>query len=261
MGSMLYPPTFNPNFNVEFGAGHSTTNTGAGQAMQMGYHHPGTSPSFHAMGQTNHYLYGFPSYAVAHPHLTNGGGVGHTPDAHSNRDVGNETHGGQQPIPISGMTPLAFMPANIHMARGPSGQEGNNFHPAVLQVVSTDSQVDNSSRTAQVSMVPYGNVASLQQPKKWVRWSEHEDHLLSRAVNQWGENNFRYISEQIFHGSRTEVQCKNRWKKVIFNRLMCPFLHCIGGADKNTHVFVVSDDVNLGASTRTSQGPLDAGRR
>ena len=211
MGSMLYPPTFNPNFNVAFGAGLSTN--GAGHPMQMGYH-PGTSPGFHSMGHANYYMYGYPSFAMANHHLTNnGGGVGHTPGAHSNN--GHEIHGGQQ---ISGMTPLAFaaMPANIPFARGLPGQEGNNFHhPAVLQVVSADSLMENSSRPAQVSVVQYGNAASLQQPKKWVRWSDHEDQMLSRAVDQWGENNFRYISEQIFHGTRTEVQCKNRWKKVI----------------------------------------------
>jgi hypothetical protein len=83
----------------------------------------------------------------------------------------------------------------------------------VMQVVSADSQAENASGA---SVAPFGNVASLQKPKKWVRWSDHEDQILTRAVDRWGENNFRHISEQIFHGSRTEVQCKNRWKKVIF---------------------------------------------
>lgn len=57
-------------------------------------------------------------------------------------------------------------------------------------------------------------VAPLQQPKKWVRWSEDEDRILGKAVEQYGENNFRQISEQVFQGTRTEQQCKNRWKKV-----------------------------------------------
>lgn len=48
-----------------------------------------------------------------------------------------------------------------------------------------------------------------------VRWSDQEDACLSRAVQQWGENNFRHISEQIFHGTRSESQCKNRWKKAL----------------------------------------------
>jgi hypothetical protein len=208
---MLYPPTFNPN--VAFGAGLSTTENGAGQPMQMGYHHPGTSPNFHAIGHANHFLYGFPGFAVANPHL--GGGVGNTPEAHLN----HRPHGGQQPI--SGMTPLMFagIPASFQMARGSLRQEENNY-PAVLQVVSADSQAENSMQVAHASLVPFENVAQLQQPKKWVRWGEHEDQILTRAVDQWGENNFRYISEQIFHGSRSEVQCKNRWKKVIRTNLI-----------------------------------------
>jgi len=81
---------------------------------------------------------------------------------------------------------------------------------------------------AHASLVPFENVAQLQQPKKWVRWSEHEDQILTRAVDQWGENNFRYISEQIFHGSRSAVQCKNRWMKVIPTNLLlvCFDIYC-----------------------------------
>jgi hypothetical protein len=37
-------------------------------------------------------------------------------------------------------------------------------------------------------------------------------------VEQYGENNFRHISEQVFQGTRTEQQCKNRWKKVSVYR-------------------------------------------
>jgi hypothetical protein len=59
-----------------------------------------------------------------------------------------------------------------------------------------------------------GMAIPLQQPKKWVRWSEQEDQYLRRAVHTLGENSFKMISEKVFHGTRTEVQCKNRWKKV-----------------------------------------------
>ncbi|KAL7515470.1 hypothetical protein ACHAXN_012791 [Cyclotella atomus] len=55
----------------------------------------------------------------------------------------------------------------------------------------------------------------LQEPKKWVRWSEQEDQHLRRAVQAYGEHNFKLISERIFHGARSEVQCKNRWKKAL----------------------------------------------
>jgi hypothetical protein len=59
-------------------------------------------------------------------------------------------------------------------------------------------------------MVPMGNVVvQLQQPKKWVRWSDYEDQVLGGVVDRYGDNNCRHISEQIFQGLRTEVQCKN----------------------------------------------------
>jgi hypothetical protein len=140
----------------------------------------------------------------------NGGKAG-TPGDRSNDD-GADGEGGhhRRTRPMSGMTPLVFagMPSNFQ----------GSFQP-VLQVVSTDSQADgygNGSVAGRgVRMLPMGNVmVPMQQPKKWVRWSDHEDQVLGRAVEQYGENNFRHISEQIFHGSRTEVQCKNRWKKV-----------------------------------------------
>jgi hypothetical protein len=33
-------------------------------------------------------------------------------------------------------------------------------------------------------------------------------------VDRYRENNFQHISEQIFQGLQTEVQCKNQWKKA-----------------------------------------------
>jgi len=51
--------------------------------------------------------------------------------------------------------------------------------------------------------------------KKWVRWSEAEDRQLRLAVSTVGPNDFRLISERYFQGTRTEVQCRNRWKKAL----------------------------------------------
>lgn len=193
--------------------------------MQMGF--PGTSPGYHTMGHHANHFYGYgPSFAMAQypaapapAPAANGGSE--TPDSHSNNEDGSEGRGGggQQQRKLSGMTPLVFAPTNnAMMARRASiGGHDGNFHPAVMQVVSADSQMDTGPMTGathQAVMVPVGSVVSLQQPKKWVRWSEHEDQVLRSAVHQWGENNFRHISEQVFHGSRTEVQCKTRWKKV-----------------------------------------------
>ncbi|KAL3815816.1 hypothetical protein ACHAXA_010750 [Cyclostephanos tholiformis] len=204
LGSMAMGNLHHQNFNNAFGSG-----------LVQPINFLGTSPGFHTMGQPqiSHYMYGYgPAFAAMH-HATASGSEAGTPGDRSHDDG----EGGHRCTrPMSGMTPLVFagMPTSFQAARCPMGYEGN-FHP-VMQVVSTDSQADDENGTmARVRMVPMGNVVvPLQQPKKWVRWSDHEDQVLSRAVGQYGENNFRHISEQIFQGSRTEVQCKNRWKKV-----------------------------------------------
>lgn len=140
-----------------------------------------------------------------------------------------------------GMTPLVFsgLPANFQLSSLHSGGGGGSFyeysaaasayHPGLLQVVSTEdgTMLDGSGSGFgtggsngmtvpwMVPMPAMGTVvASLQQPKKWVRWNEDEDRILGKAVEQYGENNFRQISDQVFQGTRTEQQCKNRWKKV-----------------------------------------------
>ena len=202
----------NPNFGIAIGTGHPIM---INQPMHLGGF-PGTShdavnlfgcvgPSFHPVTMAN---------PTAGPH-SNG----------INNEYGTEGGGGSRwPPNMSGMTPMLFgggVPANIGMAAAPAPLA----HPAVMQVVSSDSASDtitdvaaagrhvNHPRT-QVAMVPAGNAVQLQKPKKWVRWSEQEDTLLRRAVYQWGEGAFGDISEQIFRGSRTETQCKNRWKTV-----------------------------------------------
>jgi hypothetical protein len=208
LGSMAMPNFHHTNFNLAFDGGLV-------QPMMQQMNFLGTSPGFHAMGQphNSHCMYGYgPSFPAMH-HATSNGGEAGTPGDRSHDD-GEGGH--RRTRPMSGMTPLVFagMPTSFQAARCPMVYEGS-FHP-VMQVVSTDSQADDGNgTTARVRMVPIGNaVVPLQQPKKWVRWSDHEDQILNRAVEQYGENNFRHISEQIFHGSRTEVQCKNRWKKV-----------------------------------------------
>jgi len=222
LGSMAMMPNFqhhpNHNFNPAFGGGGGLVQ----QPMMMqhmnflgasspGYHYHAAGQQPHNIG---HYLYGYgPGFAAVQHHTTtamNGGKAG-TPGDRSNDDgVDGEGVNHRRTRPMSGMTPLVFagMPSNFQ----------GSFQP-VLQVVSTDSQADDHGNGLVagrgVRMLPMGNVmVPMQQLKKWVRWSDHEDQALGRAVEQYGENNFRHISEQIFHGSRTEVQCKNRWKKV-----------------------------------------------
>ena len=97
------------------------------------------------------------------------------------------------------------------------------YGQALLQsVVSTDSQTDvNNNNTNQVAPAAVASSAASTVPveaKKWARWSDHEDQMLRSAVFQSGDNNWDYISKHVFGGSRSDKQCKNRWKKVC---LLC----------------------------------------
>lgn len=224
LGSMgLRPPAYNQNYNLAFGTGLPMAGF-AGQPLSMGMGFPGTSPGFHTMGHANP-LFGYaPGFTMAH-HPPVAENSSDTPDVESKNEGSNDGNGeesGNQPRPISGTTPIMFAPAGMPVnhqtvARAPGGIMGHDgsYHPTVLQVVSTDSQNENGvTAPTRMAMFPVGNVVPLQKPKKWVRWNEHEDQVLRRVVEQFGENNFRLISEQVFHGTRTETQCKNRWKKV-----------------------------------------------
>jgi len=191
-----------------------------------------------------------------------------------------------------GMTPLVFsgLPANFQLSSlhsvggGLSGggvgggfceynASANAYHPGLLQVVSTEdgTTIDGGGGGGTIASngttVPYhhfrmvpmpamGNaVAPLQQPKKWVRWSEDEDRILGQAVEQYGENNFRHISEQVFQGTRTEQQCKNRWKKVSVYRTGTHRIVC-------RHHNVLSSFYSHGLSgtpARTCQRSMDKG--
>jgi hypothetical protein len=153
---------------------------------------------------------------------------------------------------LSGMTPLVFggMPNAAAMTHNANSMHhgaavshaGFAHHPGhavpamrniinhngqLYQVMSTDSQGDFQNMPApapmQMPVAPmlvhsnmmFNQQLPLQEPKKWVRWSEQEDQHLRRAVQAYGEHNFKLISERIFHGARSEVQCKNRWKKAL----------------------------------------------
>ena len=156
----------------------------------------------------------------------------------------------QEQQKISGMTPLVFggMPNAAGMPHAPGGFAHHHpsqlMHPMrnivnhngqIYQAMSTDSQGDHQNMPApamaapaplqmqvpppmlvnSMMLQPGMSSVPLQEPKKWVRWSEQEDQHLRRAVQAFGEHNFKLISERVFHGSRSEVQCKNRWKKAL----------------------------------------------
>lgn len=191
--------------------------------------HGGMSPSFYHQAPVPHHAPGAMAAASA---------------------PGNETPDNTEGEKISGMTPLVFggMPPNAasmhqaHAARFPAQYPmpavRNVMHQdgQMYQVTSQGDRYQNAAAPAQMQMqmpqmvVPNGLMFApgmtgipLQEPKKWVRWSEQEDQHLRRAVQAYGEQNFKMISERIFHGARSEVQCKNRWKKVRLHRIAILF--------------------------------------
>ena len=178
---------------------------------------------------------------INHAAVAGIGGNEETPEARSSNDneddegsVGAAGGNGESMPTISGMTPLVFAPAGMHtnnqmIARAPVGAtlgHGSFHHQGLMQVVSADSGTDSRIATmahhpypaalAQLVTLPFGSVLpAQQQPKKWVRWNDQEDNALRRAVHQRGDNNFELISKHLFHGTRSEAQCKNRWKKAL----------------------------------------------
>lgn len=189
MGSMGLRPhpapaaAFNPNLSLAFGTGLPMAGLVASQPMMPMSGFPGTSPGFHtAMGHhPNMFGYGPNLTMMAPPPAAaaaNAAG-GDSPDAHSNsNDDGSEgNHGGvagQQRRTssisgMSGMTPLMFAPAGMTMGHHPmmARAPAPFGHPAVMQVVSTDSHVENGGLApAPVAMMPMAP-QQLQKPKKW----------------------------------------------------------------------------------------------
>lgn len=75
--------------------------------------------------------------------------------------------------------------------------------------------------------LPQKTTASLStrsQNRKFQRWSKEEDALLltaveleksTKSVSGMTTINWKRIANDYFHGSRTDIQCKGRWKKVF----------------------------------------------
>ncbi|KAL7547973.1 hypothetical protein ACHAWF_011248 [Thalassiosira exigua] len=223
VGLRAPPAAYHQNFGLAYGTGLPMPGLVAPPPMPLGSF-PGMSPGFGAVNHHPGHFYGYGyggyghGYAVAHPAAA----------ASANPAEGRDTPEDPRSKPISGMTPLVFAPAAAAAARSeddpgatapgpaPPALEGS-VHPALLQIVSSDSQGEGGAATMPhpLTMFPYGGVMALQKPKKWVRWSDHEDQILRQAVEMWGENNFRHISDHVFRGTRTESQCKTRWKKAL----------------------------------------------
>lgn len=103
-------------------------------------------------------------------------------------------------------------PTGQPMIRHPNG----NFYPAVMNVISSDSQHDDAILlTRIVDDPPDPPNEVMGQPKKWIRWTDAEDLALKRAVKLYGEDKMELISRRIFYNTRDDHQCKQRWKKAL----------------------------------------------
>ncbi len=190
MGLHRPPAVFNPNVSIASGTGlPPIASLVAAEPM-----HLGGFPGWGAGGHTNMFGYGAPYHpTMVNPAANDAPGAAHFPNSNNEESI-------QPPKQfISGMMPMMFgggMPANDPMVAA----QAPLAHPALMQVVSSDSRIDDKPLTdiagEPVTMVSTGNAVALQKPKKW------------------GEGAFGKISEKIFLGSRSESQCKSRWKKV-----------------------------------------------
>ena len=53
---------------------------------------------------------------------------------------------------------------------------------------------------------------------KYVKWTEEEDDILRRAIDQYGEKRWTLISQHLTR--RTSHNCRNRWFRAINPRLI-----------------------------------------
>ena len=94
-------------------------------------------------------------------------------------------------------------------------KERSGSLPAACPLQQQQQQQQSTRVIHNTSPLERGKRNILQKPKMWVRWTADEDELLKKAVQKHGDHDFNLISEQIFHGSRTETQCRNRWQRAV----------------------------------------------
>lgn len=105
---------------------------------------------------------------------------------------------------VSVASPAAVLPAGSRVVQTPDG-------PAILL-----SSLHTMAHP----------VASTTYPRRFQHWTEEEDELLKAAAALEGGPpcNWTKISRKYFLGSRTDTQCKGRWKKVRASNYYGPSL-------------------------------------
>jgi len=121
------------------------------------------------------------------------------------------------PIPFAAYPPFFQPPPPSAIWPPNNGRRQERSFSAVGSLAACPLQQQQSTRVIH-NTSPLGCAGGrtvLQKPKMWARWSNDEDELLRKAVQKHGDHDFNLISEQIFHGSRTETQCRNRWQRAV----------------------------------------------
>lgn len=117
----------------------------------------------------------------------------------------------------SPVTELSKMLAHVGPIGNVVSSDGNDDAmaklPAGFRVVHTSDGPAVLLSSLQTVVHP---VASSSAPRQFQHWTEEEDDLLKNASALEGgpPHNWKKISREYFLGSRTDTQCKGRWKKV-----------------------------------------------
>ena len=82
----------------------------------------------------------------------------------------------------------------------------------------TDVPQTNVVKAVPVGVTPmtkdaYAFLESTKPTKEIKRWSKEQDSLLTAAVKEFGEKNWKAIADRVPH--RTDSQCLHRWTKVL----------------------------------------------
>jgi hypothetical protein len=85
--------------------------------------------------------------------------------------------------------------------------------PAAPAAVALPSMLPNAPAVLTTKNDQYSFLDSTKPTKEIKRWSKEQDKLLTDAVKEWGEKNWKAIASQV--PDRTDSQCLHRWTKVL----------------------------------------------
>jgi hypothetical protein len=166
-------------------------------------------------------------------------GLDALPTAHTRGRTDNCTRKVAPDAPVSGASPVSEL-STLLAHVGPIGSVVSsdvnddaifglppNAAPNVLPAGSRVVQTPDGPAVLLSSLQTVAHpVARSSAPRQFQHWTEEEDALLNNAAAIEGgpPHNWKKISRKYFLGSRSDSQCKGRWKKV--RRTSCDSLRC-----------------------------------